>query len=236
MTRKSLSSGSANRSVSEFLDKLASVPAVKVSDLPARLVFAIDATASRGPTWERACRIQGQMFESASALGGIEIQLCYYQGADLFYAGSWCASTDHLRREMAAAYCEAGYTQIGRVLRHAEAEAGSRRVNAVVFVGDCMEEHEDELAAAAGRLGIRNVPVFMFQEGNDTVAARTFRKIADLSGGAYCHFDGSSADQLKSLLGAVAAYAAGGRKALEDYGRKQQGRQVLLLIDQMTRR
>jgi hypothetical protein len=60
----------------------------------------------------------------------------------------------------------------------------------------------------------------MFHEGGDPVAARAFQQIAKLTGGAYCRFDSSSADQLKRLLGAVAAYVAGGAPALEDYGRR----------------
>ena len=44
-------------------------------------------------------------------------------------------------------------------------------------------------------------------------------QIARLSGGAYCPFDASSAQQLKDLLSAVAVFAAGGRPALADYSR-----------------
>ena len=42
-----------------------------------RLIFALDATASREPTWDRACRIQGEMFEATAALGGLDIQLVF---------------------------------------------------------------------------------------------------------------------------------------------------------------
>src|SRR3546814_9870581 len=35
-----------------------------------RLIFAMDATASREPTWDRACRLQGEMFKETAALGG----------------------------------------------------------------------------------------------------------------------------------------------------------------------
>ena len=41
--------------------------------------------------------------------------------------------------------------------------------------------------------------------------------------GAYCPFDAASAEQLRALLGAVAAYAAGGRRALSDYGKRTGG-------------
>ena len=101
-------------------------------------------------------------------------------------------------------------------------------MNAVVFVGDCIEEDIDRVCAAAGPLRLLTVPVFVFHEGYDRVAERAFRQIATLTGGAYCRFDASSAAELRDLLRAVAAYAAGGRDALEDLGRREGGAIKLL--------
>jgi hypothetical protein len=42
-----------------------------------RLIFALDATASREPTWDSACRIQGEIFEATAAIGGLDLQLAY---------------------------------------------------------------------------------------------------------------------------------------------------------------
>jgi hypothetical protein len=86
-----------------------------------------------------------------------------------------------------------------------------------------MEEDVDELCHLAGQLGVLGVPVFMFHEGGDPVANHAFRQIAKLSGGAYCTFDSSSAQQLRELLSAVAVFAAGGRRALADYGKRTGG-------------
>jgi hypothetical protein len=69
-------------------------------------------------------------------------------------------------------------------------------------------------------MGVRS---FVFQEGYDRTAELAFRQIAKLTKGAYCRFDANSADQLRELLGAVAAYAAGGLSALEDYSRERKG-------------
>ena len=66
----------------------------------------------------------------------------------------------------------------------------------------------------AGELGLLKVPVFMFQEGHDVAAEHAFREIARLTGGAWCRFDPGAAAQLRELLRAAAAYAAGGREAL----------------------
>ena len=77
-----------------------------------------------------------------------------------------------------------------------------------------MEEDIDDLCARAGELALLGVPMFLFQEGREPKAERTFKEIARLTRGAYCHFDAGSAGQLRELLAAVAVYATGGRKAL----------------------
>ncbi len=121
-----------------------------------------------------------------------------------------------------------GQTQIERLLLHAIAETKRQRVNALVFVGDCMEEDVDRLCHLAGQLGLLGVPAFIFHEGGEPGAARAFQQIARLTNGAYCPFDSGSARQLRDLLAAVAVFAAGGRKALEDYGRRTGGPALLL--------
>ena len=113
-----------------------------------------------------------------------------------------------------------------------ENETKKQKVNALVFVGDCIEERIDDLCALAGELGMLGVPAFIFQEGDGIVATRGFKQIAKLTNGAHCRFDLSSAKQLRDLLSAVAVYAAGGRKALENYSRKTGG-DVRLLAQQV---
>ncbi|MSP83741.1 MAG: VWA domain-containing protein [Alphaproteobacteria bacterium] len=183
-----------------------------------RLIFALDATASRQPTWNHARRLQGEMFVVSQGLGGLDVQLVFYRGFGECRASRWAGDAATLVKAMATVSCEGGRTQIGRVLRHAIKETGKRKVNALVLVGDALEEDVDELCGDAGRLGMLGVPIFVFHEGRDPVAADGFKQIARVSGGAYCPFDGSSANQLRELLGAVAAFAAGGRQALADHG------------------
>ena len=209
--------------VDAFLAKVASTPTPKASGTRGRLIFAMDATASREPTWDRACHIQSEMFLETEALGGLDVQLCYFRGFREFDTTPWLGSSADLLSHMQGVRCAGGMTQIERVLRHALDESRREKVNALVFVGDCMEEDIDALCGLAGELGILGVPAFFFHEGDDPAAERTFREIARLSGGAYCRFDASSARQLRDLLSAVAVYAAGGRKALEDFGQRQGG-------------
>ncbi len=212
-----------DRQVEDFLAKVAATPVGKPAGQRGRLIFAIDATASRRPTWDMACHIQSQMFEETSTLGGLEIQLVYYRGFRDFQAGPWFDSSDDLVRAMTGVDCLGGRTQIRKVLRHAARVSKTRKADALVFVGDSMEEDVDELCHIAGELGLLGVPAFMFHEGYDADARYAFEQIAQLSGGACCRFDAASAKQLRELLSAVAVYAAGGRKALEDFGRKRGG-------------
>jgi hypothetical protein len=180
-----------------------------------RLVFAMDATMSRQPTWDMALALQADMFHAVKAVGGLDVQLIYFRGAGECRASKWVSDPDALAALMTRVNCAGGYTQIRKVLSHARAEAGKKPVNALVYVGDCMEEDVDDLCGRAGELALLGVPVFLFQEGADTRAERAFREIARLTKGAYCRFDAGSAAQLRDLLSAVAVYAAGGRKALE---------------------
>jgi hypothetical protein len=179
-----------------------------------RLVFALDATMSRQPTWDMACALQADMFREAAAIGSLDIRLVYYRGLNECRASSWISDSAHLAKLMGGIACQGGNTQIGKVLSESRREAVASGVRAVVFVGDAMEESVDDLCAKAGELGLLKVPVFMFQEGHDGAAEQAFREIARLTGGAWCRFDPGAAAQLRELLRAAAAYAAGGRQAL----------------------
>lgn len=193
-----------------------------------RLIFALDATMSRQPTWDMACALQADMFREAAALGSLDIRLVYYRGFNECRASGWISDSAHLAKLMGKIDCRGGNTQIGKVLSEARREATASAVRAVVFVGDAMEEKVDDLCARAGELGLLKVPVFMFQEGHDTIAEHAFREIARLTGGAWCRFDPGAAAQLRELLRAVAAYAAGGREALKRLSRPGSGAAKLL--------
>ena len=217
--------------VDAFLRKVAAAPTVRAPGQRGRLLFAIDATASREPTWDLACQLQAEMFAETNNLGGLEIQLCFYRGFRELRASPWLTSSDELIRRMVKVRCLAGQTQIGRVLRHTIKETNARKVNALVFVGDVVEEDVDALGHLAGQLGLLGTPAFIFHEGGEPISRRAFQQVAKLSGGAYCSFDAGSAKQLRDLLTAVAVFSAGGRLALQDYG-KRHGGKALQLTDQ----
>jgi len=196
-----------------------------------RLIFALDATMSRQPTWDMACALQADMFREAASLGSLDIRLVYYRGYNECRATAWISDSAKLATLMSTIDCRGGDTQIGRVLTDARREAVASGVRAVVFVGDAMEEKVDALCAKAGELGMLKVPVFLFQEGRDATAEQAFREIARLTGGAWCRFDPGAAAQLRELLRAAAAYAAGGREALLKLAKTANG--AAQLIGQM---
>jgi hypothetical protein len=209
--------------IDAFLEQVRELGPASASDKHGRLIFALDATMSRQPTWDSACALQVEMFREAARSGGLDIQLVYFRGLSECRASAWVANGERLAELMSRIDCRGGHTQIGKVLSHARQEHGRQPVQALVFVGDAMEEKIDDLCQAAGELGLLGVPVFMFQEGNDAVAENAYREIARLSRGAYCRFDTGAAHELAELLRAVAAYAAGGRKALAELSARQPG-------------
>jgi hypothetical protein len=194
-----------------------------------RLVFAIDATASREGTWDMAAQLQTRMFEEAAKIGGLDVQLVYYRGPGEVRHSSWFSDAHELVSRMNTIKCMAGATKIVRVLQHIRAENAREKINAGVFVGDACEEPPHELYAAAAGLG---TPLFVFQEGDGLAmpvdqhgmpfqadaplqkVETVFRELARLTNGAWARFDAGAAERLGELLQAVAAFAVGGRTAL----------------------
>lgn len=205
---------STSSDVSDFVKQLRAM-APQTGTGRGRLVFAMDATMSRQPTWDMALALQAEMFQAVKTIGGLDVQLVYFRGAGECRSSKWVSDPEALARLMTTVTVAGGYTQIGKVLSHARKESAERRISALVYVGDCSEEDIDDLCGRAGELALLGVPAFLFQEGHDPKAERAFKEIARLTRGATCRFDAGSAAQLRELLSAVAVYAAGGRKALE---------------------
>jgi hypothetical protein len=220
---------SARAEIDGFLDRVKSLKPATERGGRGRLIFALDATMSRQPTWDQACRLQADMFREAAAAGGLDIQLVYYRGLAECRASPWVAAPERLGALMARIDCRGGQTQIGKVLQHTRRENDSHKVAVIVFIGDAMEESLDDLCSAAGELGLRNIKAFMFQEGYDPACEKAFGEIARLTGGAYCRFAPGAAHELAELLRAAAAYASGGMKALADLSERRSTGAVKLL-------
>ena len=220
-------SGSSKKDISSFLEAARETP----TNPGGRLIFALDATMSRQPTWDRACQIQASMFETAAKTSGLAVQLVYFRGFGECRASKWVMSGAALAGLMTKIDCRGGTTQIDKVLTHATKETRQNKVAAIVYIGDAMEEDVDKLCAQAGKLGLLGVKAFVFQEGRDPVTESAFREIARLTNGAFMRLSGNSAGELEDLLRAVAAYATGGQAALLSHG----GKNAKLLIEQIRR-
>jgi hypothetical protein len=184
-----------------------------------RLVFALDATMSRQPTWDRAMTIQASMFDAVGKAGGLSVQLVYFRGYGECRASKWVMNANALRDLMTGIECRGGQTQIGKVLSHIKSETAKGKVSAMVFIGDAMEENIDTLCQRAGEIGLMGTRCFFFQEGNDSLTAMAYKELARLTSGAYFKLGPNSAKELAELLGAIAIYAKGGFTALTNSNR-----------------
>jgi hypothetical protein len=225
---------SSDAEVADFIARIKSHTPTS-STRRGRLIFAMDATMSREPTWDMALGLQAEMFAAVREVGGLDVQLVYFRGAGECRASKWVSDPDALARLMTMVQCRGGHTQIEKVLGHARQEAEKGTVSAMVFVGDAMEEAVDDVCAKAGEVALLGVPVFLFQEGNDAAVTRAYKEVARITHGAHCRFDAGSAGQLRGLLSAVATFAAGGRRALERLSNQHGGTGARLLLEQMKK-
>lgn len=211
----------AKTSTSADIDAFLASVKKRAAPAAAKLIFALDATASREPTWDRACAQHAELFSVTRDLGGLDVQLCFYRGFREFHATQWHQRPESLLHSMTRVRCAAGLTQVARVLKHCARLAREERIGALIFIGDAFEEELDLVADTAGQLGLLRCPIFVFHEGPDLGARAAFEHLARLSNGACCALDSSSPDMLRDLLAAVATYVAGGRSALNQLGDKR---------------
>ena len=202
---------SRRTSVDDFLDKVKHLPTP--NERASRLIFGLDATASREPMWDLATQLHAELFRTAAQVD-LEVQLVYYRGFNEFHASKWSRNSSELLQLMTRVRCLGGITQINRFLHHVRQEASSEKLKAAVLIGDACEESVGEILAVAGQLGLLQIPVFAFQEGHNYNATQVFSGIADRTGGAHVPFAPGSAQELKDLLNAVAQYASGGLEAI----------------------
>lgn len=206
--------GEVRSEVADFVKKVGAVARPNAAQ-DGRLLFAMDATMSRQPTWDLACSLQAEMFRAIPQPSALQVQLVYFRGFGECRASKWVIDGGALAKLMSSVDCRGGNTQISRIFAHARSEHAQRRIHAVVYVGDAIEEDVDDLANKAGQLGLLGLPLFIFQEGRDLRVEAAFREFARLSKGAYARFDASAPQELAALLKAVAAYASGGRDMMK---------------------
>src|SRR5438105_15048650 len=130
--------------IDAFLAKVKGLAPTAEPGRRGRLIFALDATMSRQPLWDTACRLQADMFREAAAIGGLDVQLVYYRGLGECRASQWVSQAGRLAALMERIDCRGGHTQIGKIIAHARRETERIKVQALGFVGDAMEEKLDD--------------------------------------------------------------------------------------------
>src|ERR1700728_2335763 len=66
--------------IDAFLNQVKALGPAAKSGKRGRLIFALDATMSRQPTWDTACRLQSEMFREAASAGGRDNPRVFYCG------------------------------------------------------------------------------------------------------------------------------------------------------------
>lgn len=226
------------RLMSEALARLGRTNDQRIARRAGRLIFGLDLTGSREPGLEQARIATAAMFDAIRNFSSIEVKLAYYRGTKECRESPWYPDAEVLRRSMLKLSCEAGNTQIAKLLRLALAQ--DEKLSAVVFIGDHCEESASELTGLAERLQARKIPLFIFHEcadwdGMSLVAKPTFKRMADSTEGVYVEFKPDSGEVLKELLPTVAAFSTAGvagveRLALPATTEARQLRSRLLLL------
>jgi hypothetical protein len=116
---------SSDAEVDAFLTRLNAVAPVTVEGR-GRLIFAMDATMSRQPTWDLALGLQADMFRAVKEVGGLDVQLVYFRGLGETRSSKWVSDPEALPRLMTRVSCQGGYTQIRKVLTHAVKASGPK--------------------------------------------------------------------------------------------------------------
>lgn len=198
--------------------KIASVPskaalrAAAVSERRPRLVFGIDATASREPAWEAAKKITDSLFTTLP--GELDVALAVHGGGVVSMFSAFSSDVQRFRDLAAGVSCRAGHTQLVPLMQRTREHPD---VKVFLYIGDCFEESEEEAYEAADALKARGIRAVMLHDASsgDMAARRVFEEIAKRTGGVCLDFYGGDRQAMKNIFEAVAVLAVGGIKLLQ---------------------
>jgi hypothetical protein len=195
---------------------LAKKRAQAVKPVKPRLIFALDATASREPAWATATPLTKEIFSNAF---GLQLQCVHFrggvEGAAEFHKSPWVDSGLLLSRLMGDVSCKGGYTQIDRVLSHVIEEHKKAPVKGFVYIGDVCEHERNELAGLVEEIHQLGVPPMIFHEGE--MDRDKFVWIAG-EHGFVAPFNQSAVGRIREMFGQIAQLAIGKAK-LDDVKR-----------------
>jgi hypothetical protein len=179
-----------------------------------RLIFAVDATASREQAWAAARQVTDTLVKALP--GELDVALAVHGGSRVHTFTAFTNNAATLRDRAAGVTCEAGLTRLLPIL-----SASVRRpaIRVVVYIGDVFEESLPEGRRLADAMGEQGTKLIVLHDTADPAARRDAEMFWDLArrtGGCVLPFDASASSRLRDLLSAVAVYAVGGEKLLRD--------------------
>jgi hypothetical protein len=184
----------------------------------------LDATASRSYSWELSRTLTAAMFNAIP--GELDIALAWHAGTKLQEITTFSSDAAPFTNAIRSMRTESGQTRLNEIL--AAATKMTPPIRVFVYVGDCYEEDEKEAYIYARRLNRIHTTCFFFHDASSTdaynqnyidalaTAKTVFENIVAITGGMVLPFTRNAPDEIKNLLEAIAVYAAGGVKLLEE--------------------
>jgi hypothetical protein len=191
-----------------------------------RLIFAVDATASREPAWAAARQVTDALVKALP--GELDVALAVHGGSRVHTFTDFTNNAAALRDQAAGVHCHAGLTRLLPILA---ASLKHPAVRVVVYIGDVFEENLHRGRAVADSMGAQGTKLIVLHDTADPAArhhAETFWDLAKRTGGCVLPFDASAPGRLRDLLSAVAVYAVGGEALLRERRRELPGAVALL--------
>lgn len=201
-------------------------PAERDTPKRPRLIFAVDATASREPAWAAARQVTDALVKALP--GELDVALAVHGGSRVHTFTAFTSNAAALRDQAAGVSCAAGFTRLLPILA---ASLKQPAVRVVVYIGDVFEENLLRGRRLADSMGAQGTKLIVLHDTSDPGARReaeTFWDLAKRTGGCVLPFDASAPGRLRDLLSAVAVYAVGGEKLLRERRRELPGAVALL--------
>ncbi len=179
-----------------------------------RLVFAVDATASREPAWAAARGVTDALVKALP--GELDVALAVHGGSRVHTFTAFTSDAGTLRDRAAGVACEAGMTRLLPIL---SAALKRPAVRVVIYIGDVYEESLPRGRGLADAMGMQDIKLIVLHDTADPAARRdseVFWDLAKRTGGCVLPFDASALARLRDLVSAIAVYAVGGEKLLRE--------------------
>jgi hypothetical protein len=191
-----------------------------------RLVFAVDATASREPAWAAARKVTDALVKALP--GELDVALAVHGGSRVHTFTAFTSDATTLRDRAAGVTCEAGLTRLLPILSVSLKQPG---VRVVIYIGDVFEESVSQGRRLADAMGAQGAKLIVLHDTADPASRRdveVFWDLAKRTGGCVLPFDANAPGRLRDLLSAVAVYAVGGEKLLRQRRHELPGAVALL--------